>query len=134
TGNMRAGPEMAIGLRAAVRHETVEVRMGGVALELPQPHATWPGCLADIRACERTGRMLREGEPETRRLGPRSHVVHVDVVRVGDPESRRRVVGRDQDILGALAGQIEVLAALRSERTQVGRFTGFTVRMTLGHH
>src|SRR6185437_8263215 len=79
-GDMAAGPEMAIGLRAAVGHEAVKVRMGGVALELPHPGPTWPGCLADIRACERPRRMLREGEPETRRLGPRSHVVPVDVV------------------------------------------------------
>src|SRR3984885_11644883 len=48
-GDMAAGPELAIGLRAAVEHETVKVRMGGVALELPHPGSTWPGCLADIR-------------------------------------------------------------------------------------
>src|SRR5579871_6352181 len=56
-GDMAAGPEMAIGLRAAVGHVTVKVRMGGVALELPQPRSTWPGCLADIRAFEHARRM-----------------------------------------------------------------------------
>src|SRR5215471_7739717 len=70
-GDMAAGPEMAIGLRTAVRHVTVKVRMGGVAPELPHPGSTWPGCLADIRAFERARRMLRQCEPETRRLGPR---------------------------------------------------------------
>src|SRR5215469_18816413 len=108
--------------------------MSGVALELPHLGSTWPDCLAGIRAFVQACWMLRQGEPETRRLGPRGHVVPVNVVRIGDPESRRRVVGRDQDILGALAGQIEVLAALRTERAEVGRNTGFAVRMTLGHH
>src|SRR5262245_44142580 len=59
-GNMPAGGEMAIGPGAAVGHETVKVRMGGVAPELPQPDSTGPGCLADIRAFEHAGRMLRE--------------------------------------------------------------------------
>ena len=36
-GNMPADGEMAIGPGAAVEHETVEVGMGGVALELPHP-------------------------------------------------------------------------------------------------
>src|SRR6202050_4518526 len=70
-GDMAAGPEMAIGRRAAGEHETVKVRMGGVALELPHPGSTWPGCLADIRTFERARRMLRQCEPETRRFGPR---------------------------------------------------------------
>src|ERR1700722_7446592 len=48
-GNMPADGEMAIGPGAAVHHETVKVRMGGVALELLDLHSTWPGCLADIR-------------------------------------------------------------------------------------
>src|SRR6185437_13833978 len=46
-GHMAAGADMAIGLRAAVEHEPVKVRMDGVALELSQPGSTWPGCLAD---------------------------------------------------------------------------------------
>src|SRR6059058_1038539 len=120
-GNMPAGGEMAIGPGAAVEHETVKVRMGGVALELPHPDSTRPGLRTDLRAFELTRRMLRQGEPETCRLGPRGHVVPVNIVRIGDPESRRRVVGRDQDILGVLAGRIEVLAALRSERAGVCR-------------
>ena len=49
---------MAIGLRAAVRHVTVKVRMGGVALELPHPGSTWPGPGTDLRAFELTRRML----------------------------------------------------------------------------
>src|SRR6516225_1691278 len=64
-GNMPAGGEMAIGPGAAVEHETVKVRMRGVALELPHPGSTRPGCLADLCAFELTRRMLRQGEPET---------------------------------------------------------------------
>src|ERR1700728_4128784 len=45
-GDMAAGPEMAIGLRAAVEHETVKVRMGGVALNFPHPGSPCAGCLA----------------------------------------------------------------------------------------
>src|SRR5436190_16237033 len=122
---------MAIGPGSAVAHETVEVRMGDVALELAELRATWPGCLADLRAFELTCWMLREGEPETCRVGPRGHVVAINVVRVGDPEARRRVVRRDQDILGVLAGQIEVRAGRRSERREVGRVAGLG-RMALG--
>src|SRR6201990_783359 len=51
-GNMPTGGEMAIGPRAAVEHETVKVRMGGVALELPHLGSTRPGILADLRAFE----------------------------------------------------------------------------------
>src|SRR5580693_257910 len=47
-GDMAAGPEMAIRLRAAVGHVAVKVRMGGVALELPQPDSTWPGIRTDV--------------------------------------------------------------------------------------
>ena len=75
--------------------------------------------------------MLRQGEPETCRVGPRGHVVAVNIVRIGDPESRHRVVRRDQDILGVLAGRIEVRAVRRSERGEVGRVAGLG-RMTLG--
>src|SRR6516164_8499106 len=97
-GNMPTGSEMAIGPGAAVEHEAVKVRMGGVALELPHPYSTRPGLRTDLRAFEFTRRMLRQGEPETCCVGPRSHVVPVNIVRIGDPESRRRVVRRDQDI------------------------------------
>src|ERR1700681_1442487 len=105
---------MAIGPRAAVEQETVKARMGGVALELPHPGSTRPGLRTDLRAFELTRRMLRQGEPETCRVGPRGHVVAVNIVRIGDPESRRRVVGGNQNILCVLAGRIEVLPALRS--------------------
>src|SRR5215472_16871993 len=59
-GNMSAGGEMAIGPGAAVEHEAVKVRMGGVALELPHPGSTRPGLRTDLRAFELTRRMLRQ--------------------------------------------------------------------------
>src|SRR4029077_4085371 len=46
-GSMSAGGEMAIGPGAAVEHETVKVRMGGVALELQHLGSTWPGVRTD---------------------------------------------------------------------------------------
>src|SRR5579863_5848683 len=131
---MAAGTDMAIRLWAAVEHETVKVRMRGVALELTHPHSTWPGCLADFRTFERARRMLRQCQPETRRLGPRGHVVPENIVRIGDPKSRRRVVGRDQDVFSALASRIEDLFGLRSDWAEVCRNAGFPVRMTLGLH
>src|SRR5262252_4775285 len=79
-GNMPAGGEMAIGPGTAVGHETVEVRMGGVASELSQRGSTWPGIRTDRRAFELTRRMLRQSEPEPCRVGPRGHVVPVDIV------------------------------------------------------
>src|SRR4030095_7135857 len=114
-----------------VSHEPVKVRMGDLALELADLRATRPGGLADLRAFELTRRMLREGEPETCRVGTRGHVVAVGVVRIGDPERRRRVIRRDQDVLGVLAGRIEVRAGRRSERGEVSRVAGLG-RMTLG--
>src|SRR6476660_7996027 len=80
-GRMPAGGEMAIGPRAAVEQETVKVRMGNIALELPHLGSTWPGLRTDFRAFELTRRMLRQGEPETGRIGPCGHVIPVDVVR-----------------------------------------------------
>src|SRR6202044_4148675 len=74
-GNMPADGEMAIGPGAAIEQETVKVRMGGVALELPHLSSARPGCLADLRAFELTRRMLRQGDPETCRVGPRGHIV-----------------------------------------------------------
>src|SRR4051812_39769226 len=73
--NMPADGEMAIGSRTAVEHETVNGRMGGVALELAHLGATWPGVSTDLRAFELTRRMLGQGEPETCRVGARGHVV-----------------------------------------------------------
>src|SRR5262245_48792846 len=130
--NIPADGEFAIGPRRAIAHETVKVRMGDVALELAELHATWPRSLADLRAFELTRRMLREGEPETCCVRTRGHVVAVRVVRVGDPERRHRVVRWDQDILGVLPGGLEVQAVrARSERGEVGRVAGLG-RMTLG--
>src|SRR3974377_2439853 len=60
-GNMPAGGEMAIGPGAAVEHETVKVRMSGVALELPHPGSTRPGLRTDLRAFELTPSMRGEG-------------------------------------------------------------------------
>src|SRR5437762_7293087 len=59
-------------------------------------HSTWPGLLTDVRAFELPRRMLRQGEPETCRIGPRGHVVPVDIVRIRDPESGRRVVRSEE--------------------------------------
>src|SRR6185312_1723239 len=70
-GNIPADGEMAIRPGAAVTHETVKVRMGGVALELPPFGSTRPGIRTDRRAFELTRRMLRHGEPETCRVGTR---------------------------------------------------------------
>src|SRR5882724_920723 len=58
-GNMPTDGEMAIWPGAAVQQETVKVRMGGVALELPHLHSTWPGLRTDRRAFELARRMLR---------------------------------------------------------------------------
>src|SRR5262245_9810924 len=85
-GNMPAGGEMAIGPGAAVEHETVKVRMGGVALELHYLSSTRPGLHTDLRAFELTRPILRQGEPETCRLGTRGHVVSVNIVRICVPE------------------------------------------------
>src|SRR6478609_3701266 len=85
-GRMPADREMAIGPWAAVHQETVKGRMRGVALELAYLGATRPGLRADLRAFELTRRMLRQGEPEPCRIGPRGDVVPVDIVWIGDPE------------------------------------------------
>src|ERR1700749_2734428 len=53
-GDMPADGEMAIGPGAAIEHETVKVRMRGVALELLHLSAARPGYLADLRAFEFT--------------------------------------------------------------------------------
>src|SRR5690242_3327441 len=68
--NKPADGEMAIGPDAPVTHETVKVRMGGVALELPHLHAARPSCLAELGTFELTRRMLRHSEPETCCVGP----------------------------------------------------------------
>src|SRR5205814_10725548 len=105
--------------------------MGEVALERPHPGSTPPGFRTDLGAFELTRGMLRQGEPETCRIGPCGHVVPVNIVRIGDPERRRRVVGRYQDIRGVLAVRKEVLAVRRFERGEVCG-DARRVRMTLG--
>src|SRR5215510_16466924 len=89
-GDIAADGEFAIGPGGAVAHETVEVRMGDVALELAELRATWPRSLADLRAFELARGMLRDREPKTGRVGTRGYVVAEDVVRIGDPVARRR--------------------------------------------
>src|SRR5215510_8461059 len=74
-GNVPAGGEMAIGSGAAVEHETVKVRMGGVALELLHLGSSWPGLRTGLRVFKLANTVLRQGEPETCRVGPRGHVV-----------------------------------------------------------
>src|SRR5690349_15762799 len=49
-GDIPADGEVAIGPGGAVTHETVEVRMGDVALELAELRATRPGLRTDLRA------------------------------------------------------------------------------------
>src|SRR3978361_268499 len=61
--------------------------------------------------------------PETDRFGASGHVVPVDVVGIGDPERRRRVVGGDQDILGGLAVRSRSTGS-RSIRSQRPRCPG----------
>src|SRR5262245_18908200 len=76
--NMPAGGETAIGPGAAIEHETVKVRMGDVALELPHLGSAWPGLRTDLRVFELTNTVLWQGEPETCRVGSRGHVVPVN--------------------------------------------------------
>ena len=92
-----------------------------VALELAHLGTAWPSGFADIRAFKLPHRMLGESQPETGRVGTRCDVVAIGVVWIGDPERRHRVIGRDQDILGVLAGQIKVRAGRRAKRGKVGR-------------
>src|SRR5690348_12442172 len=76
--------------------------------------------------------MLWGGEPETCRVGTRGDVVAKDIVGVGDPVARRRIVRRDQDFLRVLARQFEVQAVTRrAERGEVGRVARLR-RMALG--
>src|SRR5262245_58749668 len=106
--------------------------MGDIAPELAEFRSSRPGCLAEVRALERARRMLREGEPETRRVRPGRYVPNVCVVRVGDPVRRHRVIRGNQDFLGVLPAGLEVQAVGRvSERSEVGRVAGLG-RMTLG--
>src|SRR5678815_1017752 len=93
-GSKPADVEMVIGGDAAVPHETVKGRMGGVALELLHLGSTWKGLRTDLRACELTNTVRRQGVPETCRVRPGGHIVPVNIVRIGDPETRHRVVGR----------------------------------------
>ena len=93
--------------------------------ELADLRATRPGIQAVLRTFERTGRMHREGKPESGRVRARSHVVDVGIFRIGDPERRGGVVRRDQDFRVVLAGGFEVQAVRgRPERAKVGRIAG----------
>ncbi len=68
---------------------------------------------ADLRAFEFAVRVLRQGHPEAVLVRTRSHVVHVSVVRIGDPVSRHRVVRRHQHVFRLLTSRSGRLA-LRS--------------------
>ena len=129
--NIPTNGEMAIRPGTAIPHETVEVRMRGIALELLDLGAARPGCLAQIRAFKLSGGMLRQSVPEACRIRPRRHVVPIYVVRIGDPERRRGVVRRQQNVLCVLTLAVKVRSRRDSERREVGG-NARLVRMALG--
>src|SRR5690606_14793237 len=61
--------ERAVGAGVAVEHPAVEVRVRDIAPEHAHRRAARPGVLADLRALEGAGRMLRQREPEADRVG-----------------------------------------------------------------
>src|SRR5688572_22511793 len=99
--------------------------MSGIAAELPQPAASWPGIGAALCAFERAYRMRGKGHPEADLVGTRRHIVAVGIVGVRDPESGGGIVRRKQDMLGFLASR-----RLMSQK-KVCRLTR-QCRMTLG--
>src|SRR5688572_11693316 len=99
--------------------------MSGIAAELPQPAASWPGIGAALCAFERAYRMRGKGHPEADLVGTRRHIVAVGIVGVRDPESGSGIVRRKQDMLGFLASR----GLMRQKK--VCRFTR-QCRMTLG--
>src|SRR5690606_9456268 len=129
-GHVRVAADIESALRIgpAVEHQTVEVRVGDVVTELAELHSTRPRIRADLSAFELTYRVLRKRHPEADLIGAGGHVAHVRIVRVGDPERRCRVVGRNQDLIGVLA-----VASLlgRAGRGEV-RLDARLRRMTLG--
>ncbi len=129
-GNVRVAgnTESVVGVDVPVEHEAIVVRVGDVALELAEWRAARPDVLADLRAIELAIRVLRQRHPEAVRIGTRRHVVAVHVVRVGDPETRHRVVRGKQHILGGLAirpdGQAVVEVRALSGCGEPGRDAG----------
>ncbi len=75
-----------------IEHEAVEVGMGHVAFEGAHRRAARPDGLADVRVLERALRVFGQRQPEAGRVGTGRHIVDEAVVRVGDPERRRRIV------------------------------------------
>src|SRR5206468_2361201 len=67
--------------------------------------STRPGSLADLRTFELPLRVFRQRPPEAILIGTRCHVVDEDIVRIGDPVSRHRVVRRQQGVLAGKAGR-----------------------------
>src|SRR5690606_17639395 len=103
-GHMRVAADIESALRIgpAVEYETIEVRVGDIAAELADLHSTRPSLCADLRAFELADRVLRKRHPKADLVGARGYIVPVNVVRMGDPEGRHRVVRGDQNILGGL--------------------------------
>ena len=95
--------EGVVGPGAAVEQQAIEIGVGNVAAELTQPGPSGPGIGTDFRAFERPYRMRRKGHPEASGIRTRSHIIPVDVIRIGDPECRSSVVRGKQDMLGLLA-------------------------------
>src|SRR4051794_5131012 len=94
--------ESALGIRSAIEHHPFDVRVSGVAGELPNLRSTGPRLRGDVRAFELTCWVLWKRQPEACGLGTCGYIPAVDVVRVRDPEGGRRVVGRNQLVGGRL--------------------------------
>ena len=95
--------EGVVGPGAAVEHQAIEIGVGDVAAELPQPGPSGPGIGASLRAQERPYAIGRKGHPEACGIRTRGHIIPVDVIRIGDPECRCGIVRGKQDMLGFLA-------------------------------
>src|SRR5690606_37943955 len=69
-GEVGAGDaEFAVRPGAAIQHHAVEIGLGDIAAELPQPRPPGPRLLADLGALELARRVLRYGEPEADLVG-----------------------------------------------------------------
>src|SRR4030095_11533985 len=64
-GSMSADGAKTTWPAGAGEQETIKVRMGNVALELPHLGSTRPGLRTDLRTFELTNTVLRQGVPET---------------------------------------------------------------------
>ena len=75
-----------------------------VAPEFTQWRTARPGVEAVFRSQKGALRVLRQRKPEAGLIGTGGHVVDEGVVRIGDPVSRHRVVGRQQRVRAGHAG------------------------------